>query len=85
MGSSAAVIKLVSENQEPASISWVERFERGVDPWHPDAFIGTPAEGVFVTLEERKNGWYALDWCGNVVGFIPDGTPTNPPDVTSAR
>ena len=46
--------------------------ERGLDPWHADAFVGTPAEGMFENREPRKAGWYALDWCGNVIGFTPD-------------
>lgn len=65
----------VSETRQPNPISWVDHWERGLDPWHADAFIGTPAEGVYVCEEVRKAGWYAIDWCGNVVGFIPEGTP----------
>ncbi len=64
---------VVSETQQPAPIFWVDSWERGLDPWHADAFTGTPAQDMFVKTEPRKSGWYALDWCGNVVGFIPDG------------
>jgi hypothetical protein len=67
-------VLVVSETQEPAPISWVAKWERGLDPWHADAFIGTPAEGLYQRQGERQAGWYALDWCGNMVGFIPDGT-----------
>lgn len=52
----------------------VHDWERGLDPWHRDAFPdkfkdSAPNQGV------RSNGWSALDWCGNVIGFLPDGAP----------
>ena len=77
----------VTPTQEPTGDGvpgWVHGWERGSDPWHADAFVGTPAEGRFVSGEPRKTGWHALDWCGNVVGFIPDGTalPICRPPVT---
>lgn len=51
----------------------VHGFERSKDPWHADAFPeefkhAAPRKG------ERKSGWMALDWCGNCIGFIADGT-----------
>ena len=52
--------------------SGVHGFERGLDPWHVDAF---PDEFKYVGARgKRLEGWYALDWCGNVIGFIADGT-----------
>lgn len=65
---------IISPTQQPPPRDYVDAWERGLDPWHADAFIGTPAEGMFERDPERKQGWYALDWCGNVIGFIPDGT-----------
>ena len=55
----------------------VHDWERGKDPWHPDAFKGVgkhiedqiPNKG-----ESRDEVWYALDWCGNIIGFVADGT-----------
>ena len=45
---------------------------RSLDPWHVDAF---PDEFKYAgTTGERAAGWLALDWCGNAIGFIPDGT-----------
>ena len=52
-------------------------WERGKDPWHRDAFKGVgkhiedqiPNHG-----EPRAKGWHALDWCGNQIGFVADGT-----------
>lgn len=28
---------------------------------------------------KRRTGWYGLDWCGNVIVFIADGTEVNDP------
>ena len=47
--------------------------ERGLDPWHRDAFpnefkASAPNQG------ERREGWYLLDGFKNEIGFIPDGT-----------
>lgn len=50
----------------------VHGWERGKDPFSrecmpkefQDQFPKTPA----------VKGWLALDWCGNVIGFCPDGT-----------
>jgi hypothetical protein len=51
----------------------IHDWERGLDPWHKDAFpdefkTAAPHQG-----EQRKTGWYALDWCGNIIGFVADG------------
>ena len=55
-----------------------DRWERGSDPWHADAFPDefkerAPHQG------KRAEGWYDIDWCGNVIGFVPDGTPLSAP------
>lgn len=49
----------------------VADWERSLDPWHQDAFPDefkdkAPNKG------KRKEGWMALDWCGNPIGFLPD-------------
>ena len=66
---------IVSATQKPPIdkfMNGVVDFERSLDPWHADAF---PSEFKEVgTTGERKAGWMALDWCGNPLGFIPDGT-----------
>lgn len=46
-------------------------YERALDPWHRDAFAGIANIGG---TSERKEGWMALDWAGNPIAFIPDGT-----------
>jgi hypothetical protein len=55
-----------------------ERWERSLSPWHRDAF---PPEFADQAPEqgERATGWAALDWCGNVIGWVPDGTPLKEP------
>lgn len=64
----------ISENQHPPTPGYVAEWERGEGPWHADAFVGTSAEGRFETGEPRKSGWFALDFCGNAIGFVADGT-----------
>ena len=48
-------------------------WERGLDPWHADAF---PAEFRQAAPHQgkRENGWFGLDWCGNPITFVKDGT-----------
>lgn len=72
MGVEMSETRLVSEHQKPLR-PMVDGWERGLDPWHEDAF---PDEFKHVgTKGERRAGWYALDWCGNVIGFVADGEP----------
>jgi hypothetical protein len=55
----------------------IHDWERSSDPWHKDAFKGVPVDekqiDAFANRGERKEGWMALDWCGNPLGFVPDG------------
>ena len=52
----------------------VHGFERGLDPWHRDAFpLEFQAQDVGKT-GARAQGWNALDAWGNVIGFVEDGT-----------
>lgn len=66
----------VSETQKPEPRGDVTEWERGLDPWHADAFKGTPMEGTVNRTGERQSGWYGLDWCGNVISWVPDGAET---------
>ena len=69
---------IVSATQRPAPHYYGDLWERGADPWHPEAFAGIP--GVEKQMREahdgaaRRGGWYALDSFGNAVGWVPDGT-----------
>lgn len=49
-------------------------WERGQSPWHRSQFPSELADQA-PEQDEHYNGWYALDWCGNQIGFVPDGTP----------
>ena len=62
-----------SPTQRPPAHQCVADWERGVDPWHADAFVGTPGE-TYGAKEPRKSGWLAIEWTGNVLGFVADGT-----------
>lgn len=53
---------------------YAAKWERGIDPWHRDAFpdefkIAAPNQSY-----PRKGGWYLVDWIGNVIGFAADGS-----------
>lgn len=54
----------------------VHSWERGLDPWHIDAFPEDlqPQMKDRVATGKRKSGWYALDAWGNEIGFVADGT-----------
>jgi hypothetical protein len=61
-------------------------FERTSDPFHPSAFAealgGKKKSSVTILVGvgaqsnkgPRKEGWMAIDWCENPIGFIADGT-----------
>lgn len=60
-----------------SAVAW----ERCPDPFHVDAFKGTGVNldkaivigAAEISKGERREGWMALDWCGNPVGWIHDG------------
>lgn len=55
----------------------IHSWERGLDPWHKEAFQKEFRDQVPRTEQyqgERRVGWYGLDWCGNVITFVADGT-----------
>ena len=63
------------------------RGERGKSPGHADA---CPAEfkGRAPEQGDRKEGWFEIDWCGNAIGWVPDGTvirPNTSDDKTNKR
>lgn len=51
-------------------------WERGSDPFHPLAFKGI--EGISFPSKDaskpRAEGWMAIDYAENEIGFVPDGT-----------
>ena len=68
----------VSKHQKPPIGGMggsIHNWERGKHPFSRECmpnefkqmFVKTPA----------SEGWLALDWCGNVIGFLSDGTKIN--------
>jgi len=58
----------------PPSMFWVlsapDHWELARDPFHPDAFKGTPAEGLVAGAESSRSVvWLATDYYGNAVGI----------------
>lgn len=52
----------------------IHGWERGLDPWHKDAFPNELKDYAPHQGEQRKSGWHGLDLCGNVITFVADGT-----------
>lgn len=73
---SSTEARMVGPDQKPDPHPFYgDSYERGVDPWHADAFIGTPGEGRIGNTGERRGGWFLLDGYGTEIGWVPDGTP----------
>lgn len=53
--------------------------ELSLDPWHAEAFEGTPAEGIAGTTGPRRLVWLKTDWCGNAMGVIGPAEPDPQP------
>lgn len=63
---------VVSDLQPPPDHPLVHSYERGLDPWHRDAF--PPEFRDRIPLKgPRGSGWFHLDAWGNEIGFTPDG------------
>ena len=78
---------LVSKDCPPHFGPSVNYWERSLDPFHADAFkgvaeqIGKGCEVVLACIggqidisPKRREGWMAIDWIENPIGFVPDGT-----------
>jgi hypothetical protein len=69
---------IVSPDQPPPPHPFYgDSYERGVDPFHPNAFKGFDPSIVsqveHLTPGEQKSGWFLLDGWGQQIGFTPDG------------
>ena len=70
------------KNPPVSSYGGLECWERSSDPFHPDAFPkdmdikDAVVIGGEISKGKRRHGWMAIDWAGNPVGFVPDGTKT---------
>lgn len=51
-----------------------EGWDMSLDPWHAEAFEGTPAEGTLGSDGKRRAVWMALDAWGNAIGTGPGVT-----------
>ncbi len=53
-------------------------WERSSDPWHAEAFkeIDDIYSGIKKKYKNmpRSNGWMGIDYCGNCIGYVADGT-----------
>lgn len=67
---------IVSDKLRPPPTWYGDCYERTLDPWHRDAFVGVPNidPDAVGSQGPRKGGWMALDGFGNPIGFTPDGT-----------
>lgn len=79
---------LVSKDKKPpvgGMGGCIHDWERGLDPWHVDAFRGTGLSdeqldnavclGVDgVGRGVRQEGWHGIDGAGNQICFVADGT-----------
>lgn len=74
-------MELVVSKDHPPGIEVAEHgvmyWERSADPWHPDAMnAALIAEGITPLKSNgkpREQGWMAIEWTENPVGFVPDG------------
>lgn len=60
----------------PPHCFYGDSYERGLDPWHRDAFVGVSPNidpDAVGTGGPRKGGWMLIDGAGNAIGFVPDG------------
>lgn len=60
------------------------RWERGKSPWHADAFPDV-LKGRAPEQGDRKEGWFEINWCGNAIGWVPDGTVIMPNNSQGKR
>ena len=67
----------------PPPFYMCDYYERSADPFHVSAFDSIDTDGKTVVLVggeqiqstgARRQGWMAIDYCENPVGFYPDGT-----------
>ena len=75
-------MRIISKDKMPTDEP--KRWERGFSPWHRDAFPDefknrVPEQG------KRLEGWFGVDWCGNQIGWVPDGTKIDEVTWTMAK
>lgn len=73
-----SAVKTISETQMPPIGGFggsAHQYERSPDPF-ARKFIPEHLQKYFPDAPPRM-GWLAIDWCGNVIGFVPDGAVFN--------
>ncbi len=63
---------IVNEHTKPANYLSVVNWERGTDPFHRSAM--PKGFEQFANNGDLANGWFGIDWCGNQICFVRDGT-----------
>lgn len=57
-------------NKRIATYPGTHKFIEILDPWHEEAFVGTPAEGIVQSNEPRRKVWGAVDAYENIIGTM---------------
>lgn len=75
-------MKIVSEKQPP-ELRTGEYWERSPDPFHTSQINLALAQAGFATLKEdkepSKDGWMLINWVGNPVAWVADGSDAGNP------
>lgn len=72
---------ITSPTQKPIIKGGLEPhdYERSRDPWHRDAFPDEFKDNAPEQAYPRKEGWMGIDYWGNPLIFVPDGTEIEVP------
>jgi len=65
---------VVGTDAPPEFRGGMDYWERSQDPWHRDAFPPEYKDAIPHDAGERRDGWMAIDYAGNAIGFVPDGS-----------
>jgi len=64
----------ITSNKKPPIRGIIFDWERGLDPWHRDAFPDHLRDQAPNQSSNRETGWFGIDWAGNAIVFVPDKT-----------
>ena len=68
----------IIDKDNPPQVSINYTLERGLSPWHENAFPDELKDYAPDKTTPRREGWFVVDWCGNQIGFILDGVKLCP-------
>ena len=66
-------MKVTKDKHPQGMYMSVDHWERGLDPWHVDAFPDEFKDTPTFNRGARKEGWFGVDWVGNPILFVADG------------